>query len=381
MNRRWMFVLMLVCAPVLVMPRAWAQWPPETHPADQSRDIVMSWDRSAVPGDVELWAPRTVLGFSHDLALKYGQIHVLCESRTDSEFGKCATEAVLDPDVGRSEVIIRLVELRTGLRTEIRAAGYMRRIMSGRLCASDFWYDREYPLHAALWFRCGVGVGADDPLGTGVLLSLISSDLARLVAGHWKATMRLNIKADPAAAPVATATFNFDFTVTDYDAISIYFPTFDTIAPLVNLDLRYDPIQKVVGGRKQLDMCLYDGLGSQSEYLDVTVRDSGPRPPAGSDFSLWHRDGGSDASQRLDYRVHLDYGGHRLAMKHNVKQQLRGIDSAQLRLVMLPGISQPVYCVPTPLTLETPPTPIASQRPGLYEGELTVVLDVPTAKP
>ncbi len=29
MNRRWMFVLMLVCALVLVMPRAWAQWPPE----------------------------------------------------------------------------------------------------------------------------------------------------------------------------------------------------------------------------------------------------------------------------------------------------------------------------------------------------------------
>jgi len=62
MSRRWLFVLMLVCALVLVMPRAWAQWPPETHPTDQSRDIVMSWDRSAVPGDVELWAPRTVLG-------------------------------------------------------------------------------------------------------------------------------------------------------------------------------------------------------------------------------------------------------------------------------------------------------------------------------
>lgn len=32
MSRRWMCVLMLVCALVLVMPRAWAQWPPETHP-------------------------------------------------------------------------------------------------------------------------------------------------------------------------------------------------------------------------------------------------------------------------------------------------------------------------------------------------------------
>ncbi|EKT4097788.1 CfaE/CblD family pilus tip adhesin [Stenotrophomonas hibiscicola] len=377
MSRRWMFVLMLVCALVLVMPRAWAQWPPETHPADQSRDIVMSWDRSAVPGDVELWAPRTVLGFSHDLALKYGQIHVVCESASDSEFGRCPTEGDSSIVSGPSEVALRLVEIRTGLQAELRLLGSLQRILNDWTCSPDYWDSSQRALYEAFYYTCGI----DQPIGTGARLALPPSELARLVAGHWKATMRLNIKADPAAAPVATATFNFDFTVTDYDAISIYFPTFDTVAPLVNLDLRYDPIQKVVGGRKQLDMCLYDGLGSQSEYLDVTVRDSGPRPPAGSDFSLWHRDGGSDASQRLDYRVHLDYGGHRLAMKHNVKQQLRGIDSAQLRLVMLPGISQPVYCVPTPLTLETPPTPIASQRPGLYEGELTVVLDVPTAKP
>ncbi|WP_459048069.1 CfaE/CblD family pilus tip adhesin [Stenotrophomonas sp. PSU_St99] len=374
MSRRWMFVLMLVCA--LVMPQAWAQWPPETHPADQSRDIVMSWDRSAVPGDVELWAPRTVLGFSHDLAFKYGQIHVVCGSASDSEFGKCPTEGVPHLTFGESEIALLMIEKRTGLSVEIRAIGHLSRIMAGRVCSSDFWERTPRYLYAASWFEC-----RDQPIGTGVQLIVPTRELRRLVAGHWKATMRLNIKADPAAAPVATATFNFDLTVTDYDAISIYFPGFDGTAPLVNMNLRYDPIRKVVGGYKEVDMCLYDGVGSQSEYLDVTVRDSGPRPPAGSDFSLWHRDGGSDASQRLDYRVHLDYGGHRLAMKHNVKQQLRGIDSAQLRLVMLPGISQPVYCVPTPLTLETPPTPIASQRPGLYEGELTVVLDVPTAKP
>ena len=193
--------------------------------------------------------------------------------------------------------------------------------------------------------------------------------------------MRLNIKADPAAAPVATATFNFDFTVTDYDAISIYFPGFDGIAPLVNMDLRYDPIRKMVGGYKEVDMCLYDGVGSQSEFLGVTVRDSGPRPPPGRDFAVWHGDGGSDDTQRLDYQVSLKYGGNRLAMKNGEEQLLRGIDSAQLRLVMLPGISQPVYCVPTPLVLETPPTPIASKRPGLYDGELTVELRVPTAKP
>ncbi|HDS1599078.1 TPA: pilin protein [Stenotrophomonas maltophilia] len=377
MSRRWMCVLMLVCALVLVMPRAWAQWPPETHPTDQSRDIVMSWDRSAVPGDVELWAPRTVLGFSHDLAFKYGQIHVVCGSASDSEFGKCPTESEPRMSVGTTEIALRLVDLRTGLRTEVRAVGSLLRVMSGPRCNIDYWDSQKRILNEAFWYECV----SDEPIGTGAALTIPASELAKLVAGRWQATMRLNVKADPTAAPVATATFNFDFTVTDYDAISIYFPGFDGIAPLVNMDLRYDPIRKVVGGYKEVDMCLYDGVGSQSEFLGVTVRDSGPRPPPGRDYAVWHGDGGSDDTQRLDYQVSLNYGGNRLAMKNGEEQLLRGIDSAQLRLVMLPGISQPVYCVPTPLTLETPPTPIAGKRPGLYDGELTVELRVPTAKP
>lgn len=377
MSRRVLFVLMLVCELAVLMPRAWAQWPPETHPTDQSRDIVMSWDRSAVPGDVVLWAPRTVLGFSHDVAMKYGQIHVVCGSNSDSELGRCPTDGLIGQDLGRTQIILRAVEQRTGLRAEIGAVGFMQRIMSGRVCTSDFWNRSERNLYEALWFQCP----PNDPIGTGVQLTLPQSEISRLVAGHWKATMRLNIKADPAAAPVATATFNFDFTVTDYDAISIYFPAFDTIAPLVNMDLRYDPIKQMVGGRKQLEMCLYDGLGSQSEFLGVTVRDSGPRPPPGSDFAVWHRDGGSDDRQRLDYHVSLNYGGRDIRMRHGVEELLHGIESAELRLVMLPGISQPVYCVPTPLTLLTPPTPVASKRPGLYESELTVELRVPTAKP
>ena len=54
------------------------------------------------------------------------------------------------------------------------------------------------------------------------------------------------------------------------------------------MDLRYDPIRKVVGGYKEVDMCLYDGVGSQSEFLGVTVRDSGPRPPPGRDYAVRH---------------------------------------------------------------------------------------------
>ncbi|EMB2831656.1 CfaE/CblD family pilus tip adhesin [Stenotrophomonas maltophilia] len=378
MNRRWMFVLMLVCALVLVMPRAWAQRPPDTDPPTGviTQDIVMSWDRSAMPGDIEIWAPKTLIAYDRDPAKMYGLLYFTCTSRTDSKSGRCPEQDTGEASIRGGIIHLQFVESRGGQRAELNIDAAVYRADSTAACTTEFWSSTRY----AMWSSYGAFCDWKEPAGTGADLHLFGSQLERLTAGHWVGTLELDLR-DPSGRYIARYIFNFDFQVTDYDAISIYFPTFDTVAPLVNLDLRYDPIQKVVGGRKQLDMCLYDGLGSQSEYLDVTVRDSGPRPPAGSDFSLWHRDGGSDASQRLDYRVHLDYGGHRLAMKHNVKQQLRGIDSAQLRLVMLPGISQPVYCVPTPLTLETPPTPIASQRPGLYEGELTVVLDVPTAKP
>ena len=379
MSRRWMCVLMLVCALVLVMPRAWAQRPPDTDPPAGviTHDIEMGWDRSAMPGDIEILAPKTLIAYDVDLTKQYGKLYLTCESASDPASGMCRTEDTEAESGDVTSVIpVRAIEERTGSPSTINFAASIYRADSTQICSLDYFRDTRY----AIWSSHSRPCGSDYAVGTGLTIAIAGESVARLVAGRWKGSLELNLRMPPGRR-LARYIVNFDFTVTDYDAISIYFPTFDTVAPLVNLDLRYDPIQKVVGGRKQLDMCLYDGLGSQSEYLDVTVRDSGPRPPAGSDFSLWHRDGGSDASQRLDYRVHLDYGGHRLAMKHNVKQQLRGIDSAQLRLVMLPGISQPVYCVPTPLTLETPPTPIASQRPGLYEGELTVVLDVPTAKP
>jgi hypothetical protein len=372
-----MWVLMLVCVLLVMAPRAWAQWPPETHPASSSRDIVMTWDRSAVPGDVELWAPRTVLGFSHDLAFKYGQIHAVCESNFDPRFGRCPTHGYPNLTRGESDVSVLLTERRTGLQTEIRVVGHLRRIMSGRLCATDFWEQTKRYLYAANWFECR----DEQPIGTGAQLLLSTTELGRLVAGHWKGTIRLNIKADPAGAPVATAVFNFDFTITDYDAISIYFPAFESSSPHINLNLRYDPIRQTVGGRTQLDMCLYDGLGSQSEYLGVTVRDSSGRPPGGDDFSAWHQDGGSDESQRLDFTVGLNYGGSRRTMKNGVEQLLYGIESGEIRMIVLPGTGESVYCVPTPLTLETPRVPVASKRPGFYNGELQVQLRVPTARP
>ncbi|MBH1738068.1 pilin protein [Stenotrophomonas maltophilia] len=379
MSRRWMCVLMLVCAPVLVMPRAWAQRPPDTDPPAGViiRDINMGWDRSAMPGDIEILAPKTLIAYDIDLSKQYGKLYLTCESASDPTSGMCRTEDTEAESGDVTSVIpVRAIEERTGSPSTINFAASIYRADSTQICSLDYFRDTRY----AIWSSHSRPCGSDYAVGTGLTIAIAGDSIARLVAGRWRGSLELNLRMPP-GRHLAKYIVNFDFTVTDYDAISIYFPGFDGIAPLVNMDLRYDPIRKMVGGYKEVDMCLYDGVGSQSEFLGVTVRDSGPRPPPGRDFAVWHGDGGSDDTQRLDYQVGLKYGGNLLAMKHGEEQLLRGIDSAQLRLVMLPGINQPVYCVPTPLVLETPPTPIASKRPGLYDGELTVELRVPTAKP
>ncbi len=68
-------------------------------------------------------------------------------------------------------------------------------------------------------------------------------------------------------------------------------------------------------------------------------------------------------------------------MRNGVEEQLLGVDKTELRLVKLPKLEQPVYCVPTPITLETPPFTASSKREGVYTGELKVELRVPTVRP
>lgn len=379
MNRRGVWVLMVMSALMVLVcvPKAWGQRPPETHPGSTTQDIVMSWDRSAMPGDIELWAPRTVLGYDHmNLGLRYGQLHLVCLSETDASRGSCPTEGVPDNTVSSNTVRLNLIEQRTSASVEILVEGSVERAHTGRGCSTSYW--QGLPL--VPWSTFASDCGPDVPAGTGAQLKVNAKELEKLVAGHWKATLELR-EDSPVASSLAIHLFSFDLTVTDHNAVSIYFPQFDSTTPLVNLDARYDPIQQTVGGRTVVDMCLYDGLGSQASYLAVTARDISPRSAGNSGFSLWHDSSGSDPSQRLDYTVTLDHNGARVPLSNGVEEQLTGIDSSQLRLVMLPGMSQPVFCVNTPMTLDMPRVPSTSKRSGIYWGDLQLELRVPAGTP
>lgn len=368
---------MVVCVLAVLAPQAMAQQPPETDPTPIVQEVTLEWDRSSMPGDLEIWPDRTVLGFSRDVTRKLGQIHLTCRSSVDPSQGSCSTSGDENLSFRPSEIVLRMVEQRSGLPTDVRLKGWLRRIVSGRACSGDLWTPHVYPLNSAAWDQCSI----DTPLGTGVALVLPQSELRNLVAGRWRGELKLDVRVDPAQAAMLTNTVTFDFTITDHNAVSIYFPLFDQVTPHVGLNLQYDPIAQTVSGSTKVDMCLYDGLGSQSQYLGITVRDSGARLPGPSGYSVWHTDGGSDATQRVDYTVTLDHSGTAIPLRNGVEQLLHGIDTAKLRLVMLPGMTQPVFCVPTPITLDTPRVSVSTKRPGHYSGDLKVELRVPTATP
>ncbi|CAH0217311.1 CfaE/CblD family pilus tip adhesin [Stenotrophomonas lactitubi] len=376
MNRRGVWAVMLLMTLLVVMPKAWGQRPPETHPVSATQSIVMSWDRSAMPGDIELWAPRTVLGYSTDTSSKYGGLHLTCQSSSNSINGRCP-EVGTEGEAGAGSVLLTFVEQRSGMRTELRLDGHLNRAMPGRRCSGDSWSSAAIPLWSASIWECA----SEWPIGTGAQLHLPDNEVQRLVAGKWRASLALDLHDEIGGTPLARYNFEFDLTITDRNAVSIYFPAFHHVTPLVQLNAAYDPVSQNIGGRTALEMCLYDGLGSQAQYLGVTVRDRSGKPPGPSGYSLWHTDGGSDDTRRLDYTVTLDHNGAPVLMPNGVEQQLHGIDTALLRLVLLPGMSQPVFCVPTPITFDIPRVPISTQQAGTYFGELQVELRVPTVTP
>lgn len=377
MNRRGVWAVMLLMALLVVMPKAWGQRPPETHPVSATQNIVMSWDRSAMPGDIQLLPRRTVIAYERAGTLGYGQLYVTCESNSDSATGRCPTADTGEALSTQSSAIpLRFTEQRSGMTVDVDVHGEFFRIDATAACQSDYWSVQPYVIWSSYATECSFRM----PAGTGAAMRVPTSQLERLVAGKWSATLRLTLRK-PAEQELSSYQFEFHLTITDRNAVSIYFPAFHHVTPLVQLNSDYDPIRQTVGGRTVLEMCLYDGLGSQAQYLGVTVRDRSGKPPGPSGYSLWHTDGGSDDTRRLDYTVTLDHNGAPVPMPNGVEQQLYGIDTALLRLVLLPGMSQPVFCVPTPITFDIPRVPISTQQAGTYFGELQVELRVPTVTP
>ncbi|VWC47098.1 putative minor pilin and initiator [Burkholderia lata] len=137
----------------------------------------------------------------------------------------------------------------------------------------------------------------------------------------------------------------------------------------------------LLSGNSNVDMCLYDGYNSESTWFDVTASDgltiAGRNP---SSYSVL-RDGDSSGTlaKRVDYNVSLAYNGQKIPLVNNQTVRLTGVNNSQGRSVSLPGISVPVICTPTPLTLETPAFQSVWKQPGKYSGNLRITFSPSSA--
>jgi len=368
-------IAMVAVVLLLLAPYARAQQPPAKDPQGGiSQEIVQSWDRSAIPAEISLIATRTLLAYNVDPARGYGALHFTCASSSNPATGRCPVSDTSELGSYKGSVVLQLTEQRSGMVTEINVLGWLDRAESGRAC-NNYWQPQPRPLWTSVASPCVTPAS-----GTAVTLLIEEAELRRLVAGHWLAQLHMTLRSADGAG-LGEYQFRFDLTITDRDAVAIYFPAFEHTAPLVQLNAAFDPISQTIAGRTVLDMCLYDGLGSQAQYLGVTVHDMGPNPPGPTGFALWHNQGGTDPTRRLDYTVSLQHNGAKVVLANGTEQQLYGIDTANLRLVLLPGTSQPVYCVPTPITFEIPSVSISTQQSGTYFGDLRLELRVPTVAP
>ncbi len=359
-----------------VAPAA-AQRPPVTVPAPGTTVTTLQhgFDRAA-PHPLPLWAPRTVLGFQ-EVEQGHGRLHVTC-TETPAR-GRCPRSDSGEGPTGRQPIQLEFHEQRSGQRREIAVVGWLERVEWERTCSEDYWDKSEYPLWTSATRDCHLAPG-----GTAATLQIAAMELAALVAGHWQAELHLDVRG-AGGAVLGRQVFALEVTVTDRERAAIHLPEHGASAAQMDLQLqlRTQPPPASVGGEAVLDVCLYDGLGSLSSQLVLIARDGGPELPdrAPQHFSVWHHGGGRAPHDRIDYRLQLLHAGAVIPLHPGTATVLAGIDSAELRPVLLPGMDQPVHCVPTPLTFLTPRVPAAEKRDGRYQGGLTLEMRLPTRRP
>lgn len=369
--------LAVALAVLPVLPAA-AQRPPVTVPAagTTATRFTHAFDRAA-PQPLQLWAPRTVLGFD-EVVHGHGRLHVTC---TDvPAHGRCPRSDTGEGPAGRRPILLEFHEQRSGQRREVAVSGWLERVEWERSCSDDYWDKSEYPLWTSATRECHV-----PPAGSAATLQVAAMDFATLVAGRWRAELHLDVRSGVGGAVLGRHVLIVEVTVSDPGRASIHLPEHGASAARMDLQLkrRNHPPPASLSGEAVLDMCLYDGLGSHSSALTLVAREEGPgvpgRPPGV--FSVWHHGGGRAPHERIDYRLHLLHAGRTIALAPEAPTVLAGIDSAELRPVLLPGMDQTVHCIPTPLTFITPPVLAADKRDGRYQGELTLEMRLPTRRP
>ncbi|WP_112750795.1 CfaE/CblD family pilus tip adhesin [Burkholderia cenocepacia] len=348
------------------------------EPAGRTDTAQATRDRGTPVGDVVIFDGASG-GYDTSDFNKWGRNSWACQSSTDTATGACPTEPVWVKSGTSTAIKLSFKEENTGATAVLTlegANGYQRhRDCTGSVISGVVSIARK-PMEMA---QSATVIGCDNIGWDGRVLfvSIPAAELKKLPSGGtWKANLQLNLKLWNTGAATTLGIFKaaIKLDTTDKNNIQVYLPEFTSATPTVDLKLRKLPNGSRMSGTSNVDMCLYDGYNSQSTWFDVSASDglTIDRRDKGQYSTLLDKDKSGAYESRIDYAASLTYAGKKIALPNNETVRLQGVNNSAGRSVTLPGISVPVICTPTPLTLETPEFQSVWKRPGKYSHKLTI---------
>ncbi|KUZ02474.1 pilin protein [Burkholderia territorii] len=349
-------------------------------PADRNDTVDATLDRGTAQAAVKIF-DKASGGYDTNDAPKWGRNSWTCESATDSATGACPTAPVWFESGESTAIKLKFREKKTGATAELNLRGanhHTRHLDCSGKAVSEIVSISPVPIQvaASAYVKdCSTTITWD---GRALSVTIPAEELKKIpTGGFWTANLRLNLRqwdvggVDP---KIATFTASIKLNVTDKNNIQVYLPEFANATPVVDLKLRALPNGSRLSGTSNVDMCLYDGYNSQSTWFDVTASDglTIDRRDKGSYSVLLESDKSGAYASRIDYNASLTYAGKKIVLPNNETVRLQGVNNSAGRTVSLPGISVPVVCTPTPLTLTTPEFQSVSKHPGKYRNKLTI---------
>lgn len=348
---------------------------------NKNNAVQTRFDRQSTPAYLVVWQNEKG-GTDPNPAIR-GRDSWVCHSRTDTSRGACPTSPVWSDSKPRTPIRLAFTEKRSKVTVNLTLNGGIASY-NDPVNACTLWGSSR-GMHNPITVHCQGGKSYN---GVALMVILPGSELKKIPSGGiWEAQLVLRQRQWSPGKDVASWTTHFTLDVTDRNNGAIYLPAFHKADALVDLNLRTRPLSTAPGGEVSgstvIDTCLYDGYNANNPWLQVTLADLLPGSGRGGDIFSVTKTGtaGAAATDRIDYRITMDYNGNPVAMGNNKTMILRGVNTALIRPVALPGFPVPVVCTPTPLTLNVVPFTKASKTAGRYTGKLRIKLAAGTLAP
>lgn len=368
------FVILLLLFSALTITSAKAQ---RIEPTGRETPVTATFDKSSAPSQIDIWKDESG-GIDSDNDSLWGRNTWVCLSSSDPATGQCRTSVTGVQD-GNTTIPIVFTEQRSHLTQVINLTGYHNISVSvSNGCWGTGVIGGPYQVYAAMEKNCYSTVHNDESLLT---VYVTSQEMQKLpFGGIWKAELKMSLMQWSPTIKLADWNAHITLNVTDTNNQQIYLPEFGEAAPRVDLNMRPLPgtggNQTQMNGAVTIDMCLYDGYGSNSTSFTLKFDDQqqGTKERNNAYFSIYsdHGDVNQD-SGRIDYYVRMQApDGKYMSMIRGEDVVIPDIQTAHIRPVHLPGIPQAVLCIPAPLELSTKTIDINSKQAGHYTGHLIV---------